>query len=147
MFNMCFITVPAVVLVSAAGLYFLKVYLKRNKLRDMYFRSVIKSLPVGLYLRDTKGKFLFSNEEFSRMMGIPRHRLEKLTLRDVFAPEYLTNLEPEEKEISKTKNPLTIEKTMTFFGNKVHNYRILKSPVLDNKENIIAYVILFKIHI
>lgn len=140
MFNTSWFIVFSIIAGVAIYLYCQNRYLKGFKKQDIYMETLIKNLPVGLYFRNLKGNILLANNEFSKITGVAKEKLDGGNIFDIFSKEYIETIIREDSLISKTKESISTQREIRFL-NKKHSYRILKTPMFDESKNVIGFAV------
>ena len=108
------------------------------------YESAIKNLPVGLYIKDLKGNIIISNEQMVKMTGNKGNPKDFKHVTEIFSNDLIHTMEEGDNAIISTSKPLTFEKVYLPKNEIPHHYRMIKSPVFDNKNNIKGFIVVFK---
>ncbi len=101
-------------------------------------------IPLGFYIKDLKGNIIYANHAAAKLMQYPTHILQRKKIQDICTPSQLIEIRNEDAIISKTKRSITIEKNLTFANNENHCFQITKSPILDKKDNVKGFFVLYQ---
>lgn len=124
----------------AVYLYFQNRYLKYSKSEDIYMKTLIQNLPIGLYFRDIKGKILLANVEFSKITGIPADSICGKNIFDIYSSMYIEDIIREDGLSIKTGNSVNVERVISFPQSE-HCYRILKTPMFGQNKEVVGFVV------
>lgn len=61
------------------------------------YANIFEQTPSGVFICNSKGRFILVNHIFSKMLGYQQHELQKMTVKDIYAVE---NLDPYMQQIT-----------------------------------------------
>ncbi|HWQ92742.1 MAG TPA: PAS domain S-box protein [Clostridia bacterium] len=100
-------------------------------------RSILDGSPVIVFLKDLKGRNLFSNRGFQNVLNLPREDIAGKTDGDLFADEYAQAFRKHDRQIAVTGEPVQFEELMPH-ADGVHTYLSEKFPLRDSSGDIYA---------
>lgn len=129
MIYICYISVITCLLALSLHLY-KKVKRHNANINGVSLKSFINSIPIGVYLRDLKGKIILANKEFAKLAGYP---LQEIINKNIY-------------DIEKTHDFLKDEKLNTYIEKEInsHHYEIIKTPLFDHRKNVIGVINMIK---
>ena len=108
------------------------------------YESAMKNLPVGLYMKDLKGNIIISNEQIVKMTDNEGNYENFKHVTEIFSNDHIHTMEEGDNAITATGKPLTFEKVYLPKNGVPHHYRMIKSPIFDDKNKITGYIVVFK---
>ncbi len=136
MIYICLVTLLVTSIIQSFFLY-------RHKTKDVYFKHIIKDIPVDLYIRDIQGNIKFANENFARLTNCPAKVLEQKNIKDFFSQRHLDKIREEDKLIFQSKKPMQFEWELDFLDKTTHYYRVIKTPIFNKNNEITDIIVLF----
>ncbi|MDP6787530.1 MAG: PAS domain S-box protein, partial [Rhodospirillales bacterium] len=101
------------------------------------FKSVTDNSPSLIYLKDTKGRYLFVNKEFERRQGISNNDIVGKTAYDFFPDEIAAAYSAHEQEVIKTGS--AVQKETAAFHPEIVGYNLtVKFPILDDTGEVVG---------
>lgn len=140
MYYINFIFILILTIISGC-LYIQNKKLKNYKRNAVLFSSAIEHLPLGIYIKDLKGKCIFSNKELSNITGHSKSNTTGKYIKEIFHENDIETILQEDKEVISRKQAIKYEKQLS---SQKHIYQTIKSPIFDNKNNIIGIICILK---
>lgn len=138
MYNTIWFIVFGIITVVVICLYVLCRCLKQIKKRDIYLKTLIEDLPVGLYFKDLRGNILLANKTFANMTGFSKEDIIGKNIFNIFTADHIDEIVRDDALVYSTKKSLSVDSVIPFVNSK-HYYRILKTPMLDDNKDVIGY--------
>lgn len=105
-------------------------------------QTIINATPLIMYLKDTKGKILLSNNNYAELFGIVPDKIvgkNSYTLYKDCNPQ--TN---EDIEIIQNKKAMIIERQVQLSNGKLEWIRAIKAPVLNAENEVTEIAVIFQ---
>ncbi len=108
------------------------------RLRESYLSAIIENQPGLLWLKDTEGRFLSVNSEFSKSCGLndPELLVGK-TDKDIWSQELAAKYAADDAKVLKSGQPIIIEEPISDKG-EIAWFETFKTPVFDNQGVVIG---------
>jgi PAS domain S-box-containing protein len=107
-------------------------------LRKSYLPAISENQPGLLWLKDAEGRFLMVNKAFAKACGRgDPEKVHGLTDLDVWPRELAEKYRRDDRRVMSTGNAI-FEEEMIFVGNSNAWYETFKTPVRDDKGNVIG---------
>ncbi|NOZ11223.1 MAG: PAS domain-containing protein [Gammaproteobacteria bacterium] len=114
--------------------YRLRKIAAKNK-RDL--QAVMDNYPAVIYIKDTKGLFIFINKEFEKQVHIKYADILGKTLYDVFPRDIADDMQHNDSEVLSQRCALESEEIAPL-EDGLHTFRSVKFPLFDSDGNIYA---------
>ena len=108
------------------------------RLRESHLSAIIENLPGLFWLKDTKGRFLSVNTEFSKSCGLddPKFVVGKTDL-DIWPEELADKYLEDDVNVLNSGKPVVIEESISWQG-EIRWFETFKNPVFDNQGLVIG---------
>ena len=106
-------------------------------------QTVFQAIPVGVFVKDSKGRYLMANQAFAEFHGRSPDEIENLTIEDLVdeSAESIKRLEDTDREVLELGNTVSIaEEHLALTGGRGLWRRAVKVPLHDDAGNIIGIV-------
>lgn len=118
--------------------------LERKLIRQQsQLTAIINNCPFVVYLKSVDGKIILANEVTSELSSLDAEKLIGMCAYNLIADP--TVCKREDAELLKNKEIITCERYEKFANGKSHWVRIVRVPILDEKDNISSIVVIFRI--
>ena len=102
------------------------------------YRSLVEHLPVGIFRKDTRGRYEFVNQAFCDAVGLTVQEIKRHCDADLFSDPDAAELELEERDLFKSGKWSETERTLKTTRGKKLDARMIKIPLLDAEEEEIC---------
>ena len=118
--------------------------LERKLIRQQsQLTAIINNCPFVVYLKSVDGKIILANEVTSELSSLDAEKLIGMCAYNLIADP--TVCKREDAELLKNKEIITGERYEKFANGKNHWVRIVRVPILDEKDNISSIVVIFRV--
>lgn len=118
--------------------------LERKLIRQQsQLTAIINNCPFVVYLKSVDGKIILANEVTSELSSLDAEKLIGMCAYNLIADP--TVCKREDAELLKNKEIITGERYEKFANGKSHWVRIVRVPILDEKDNISSIVVIFRV--
>ena len=118
--------------------------LERKLIRQQsQLTAIINNCPFVVYLKSVDGKIILANEVTSELSSLDSEKLIGMCAYNLIADP--TVCKREDAELLKNKEIITGERYEKFANGKNHWVRIVRVPILDEKDNISSIVVIFRV--
>lgn len=145
-YDACIIcTIIAIVTLSLRVLSKIEIKnLERKLIRQQsQLTAIINNCPFVVYLKSVDGKIILANEVTSELSSLDTEKLIGMCAYNLIADP--TVCKSEDAELLKNKEIITCERYEKFANGKSHWVRIVRVPILDEKDNISSIVVIFRV--
>lgn len=105
---------------------------------EAVYKSLIESLPLNVFRKDLRGRFVDANQRFCDTLGKPLATIVGKSDSDFFPPEQVQKYRRDDTHVMETGEALEdIEAYIKPTGEKLH-VQVLKAPVRDAKGRIVG---------
>ena len=108
------------------------------QIKKEFHETIIENVLVGLFYKDSEGKYTFCNNEFSRIVGKPKDQIIGKTARDLLSPSRSEITEEKDREIIGTT--FTSQKYEMYLDD-LDKYVQIDKSIIKNKEGTLAGII------
>ena len=102
------------------------------------YLSLVEHLPMAIYRKDAKGKYLFANSGFAKIRGLPIEEIVGRTLFDLLPREQAEVYSSEDEVVLETGQPLELDRKAPLADGKVLHLHVLKTPVFNAAGEIVG---------
>ena len=102
------------------------------------YQSLVDRLPVGVFRKDTNGRYEFVNQAFCDALGYDSKQIKRRGDGDLFIDEDAESLNAEEIEILRTREANEKERTLRTVRGKEFYAQMIKIPLFDAEEEEIC---------
>ena len=99
------------------------------------YQSLVERLPVGIFRKDTNGRYEFVNQAFCDALGYDEQQIRRRGDGDLFIDEDAESLHSEETDILRTRETTEKERTLRTARGKEFDAQLIKIPLLDAEED------------
>lgn len=118
--------------------------LERKLIRQQsQLTAIINNCPFVVYLKSVDGKIILANEVTSELSSLDAEKLIGMCAYNLIADPAVCK--SEDAELLKNKEIITCERYEKFANGKSHWVRIVRVPILDEKDNISSIVVIFRV--
>lgn len=115
-----------------------------NKILQQHdqMQTIINATPLIMYLKDTEGKILLSNDNYAKLFGVIPDKIagkNSYTLYKDSNPQI-----SEDKEIIQKKTSMVVEREVLLSNGNLEWVRAIKAPVLNTKNEVTGITVVFK---
>lgn len=145
-YDACIIcTIIAIVTLSLRVLSKIEIKnLERKLIRQQsQLTAIINNCPFVVYLKSVDGKIILANEVTSELSSLDTEKLIGMCAYNLIADPAVCK--SEDAELLKNKEIITCERYEKFANGKSHWVRIVRVPILDEKDNISSIVVIFRV--
>jgi PAS domain S-box-containing protein len=96
-------------------------------------RSIINNTGAMIYLKSPDGKYVLTNKQFEKVIGIENDAIVGKTDYDIFQREVADRLRANDLEVLRSRAPLEFEESVSQNG-IIHTYVSIKVPLLKDRE-------------
>jgi PAS domain S-box-containing protein len=104
------------------------------------YRILAENLPLSVAILDRDTRCLFSNQLAVKLFG-QGHPLDGRTTQEIFPPNVSDEITAEIHEVIRTGKPMSMERTYTRDGQKIH-YRTHRIPLFDESGEVYGVLII-----
>jgi two-component system NtrC family sensor kinase len=98
---------------------------------EVFYHSLVESLPQSILRKDLEGRFTFGNQLFCNQLGRPLEEIVGKTDFDFFPAKLAEKYRHDDAQVIETKEGIDIvEEHVTAQGEKLH-VQVIKSPLFD----------------
>ncbi len=109
---------------------------------ESLYHSLIDNLPIYVLRKDLEGRFVYANQAFSRLLGIPVRQIIDKTDYDFFPKELADKYRADDRHVVETEKVLEcVEENRT--GREVHYFDVRKVPIPGPDGRIVATQAIF----
>lgn len=105
--------------------------------------AIINACPFLVFMKTVKGKILLGNDEFANLFSVKRDSLIGLSCYDFILCSDASKIEDE--IVIKEKRLVTAERYADLSNNQTHYFRIVKAPILDERNRVESIVVIFRV--
>lgn len=123
--------------------------LERNKTEEALknsealYESLVQSIPLNIFRKDTDGRYTFANHQFCKTLGKPAHEIIGLTDFELFSSEKAVKFHSDESKIMQTRKIYeSIELFKVNSNTEVYSH-VIKTPVINFKNEVIGVQCIF----
>ncbi len=99
--------------------------------------AIIDNSGAVIYVKDLDGRLLLVNQEFERIMGLPKTAIVGKTTHDLFPKAVADRVRANDLEVAKSSNPMMYEETVGHQDGE-HAYISVKVPLRDDTGEVYA---------
>ncbi|MFI0848797.1 PAS domain S-box protein [Mesorhizobium sp. IMUNJ 23232] len=95
--------------------------------------AFMKHAPIGMYLKDTDGRYLMANPEMAKVFGRPAEQSIGLSAADIFSPEEVAMIAENDRRVLETGQVVAVEE----FLSEALDYAwslVVRFPVWEDQE-------------
>lgn len=96
--------------------------------------SLIHSLPLNVYAKDTKGRFIFANRQYCGSVGKEHSDIIGKNDFEIHPVEMAEKFREDDRQIMNSRQPVTIEEAWQSIGGEKGYVQVVKAPLFDAKE-------------
>jgi PAS domain S-box-containing protein len=105
---------------------------------EMFYQTLVESLPQNILRKDTQGRFVFANHKFCASLGKPLHEVLGKTDWDFFPPHLADKYHRDDVRVMATREAVdTIEANQTPQGDRIFVH-VIKTPLYDTAGNVVG---------
>jgi two-component system, NtrC family, sensor kinase len=105
---------------------------------ELFYHSLVESLPQNIYRKDHEGRFSFANRRFCATVGRPLEEIANHTDLDLFPAPLAEKYRKDDARVIDTGEVFdTEEEHITPDGQK-HYVQVIKTPLYDHNEEVIG---------
>jgi diguanylate cyclase (GGDEF)-like protein/PAS domain S-box-containing protein len=109
--------------------------------REGQLRTLVRTIPDLVWLKDAKGAYLSCNAQFERFAGAPEKELVGKTIHDLVAPDLADAISDYDRSIMTADKPQAREQWLTFNADGYRGlFESIKTPMRDQAGNVIGLV-------
>ncbi len=101
-----------------------------------FLATLIDTLPVPLFYKDTKGKYLGCNPPFEEYIGVPRSELIGKTAYDISPKDLADRYQEADQQVFDNPVPQRYETQIRFADGSRHNVIFYKAPFFNNDGSV-----------
>lgn len=105
--------------------------------------TIINACPFLVFLKTVEGKVILGNDEFTKLFSVSRESLIGMSSYDFILCSGASKREDE--IVLKEKRVVTAERYADLANGQTHYFRIVKAPILDDRNNIVSIVVIFRV--
>ncbi|MBI3879769.1 MAG: PAS domain-containing protein [Verrucomicrobia bacterium] len=110
---------------------------------ELLYHSLVESLPVNIFRKDTEERFTFANQRFCTILGRSLEDILGKTDFDFFPAELAKKYQADDRRVMETRQAFeTVEEYEAPDGGKRHVH-VLKTPLVDSASRVIGIQGLF----
>jgi two-component system cell cycle sensor histidine kinase/response regulator CckA len=98
------------------------------------YQSLVEHLPVGIFRKDTNGRYEFVNQAFCDALGYDEKQIKRRGDGDLFIDQDAETLHAEETEILQSRKTTEVERTLRTARGKEFDAQLIKIPLFDAEE-------------
>jgi PAS domain S-box-containing protein len=102
------------------------------------YYSLVDSLPVFLFRKDTAGHLIFANQRFCQLLGKPLDQISGKTDFDLFPPDLASAYQRDDRRVLESGTILDREEEHELPGGERRQVQVLKVPVVDSRGQAIG---------
>ncbi|MGF1723715.1 sensor domain-containing diguanylate cyclase [Photobacterium nomapromontoriensis] len=103
------------------------------------FPSIINHIGGYLYVKNTKGEYIYANELICQLFNQPLANILHKRDSDFFPDPYLTEVLNNDQQVFQSKQPLVFNEQNTFSANqKLNVFKSVKAPIFNKDNEVIA---------
>jgi len=105
---------------------------------EMFYQTLVESLPQNILRKDTRGRFVFVNQKFCATLGKPVGEVIGKTDRDFFPAHLADKYHQDDLRVMATREAVdTIEANQTPQGERIYVH-VIKTPLYDAAGNVVG---------
>jgi two-component system, sensor histidine kinase and response regulator len=105
---------------------------------EMFYQTLVESLPQNILRKDTKGRFVFANQKFCASLGKSVDDVLGKTDWDFFPPHLADKYHRDDLRVMATRQAIdTIEANQTTSGERIFVH-VIKTPLFDADANVVG---------
>ena len=105
---------------------------------EMFYQTLVESLPQNILRKDVQGRFVFANQKFCASLGKPLSDVLGKTDWDFFPPHLADKYHRDDLRVMATREPVdTIEANQTPQGGRIFVH-VIKTPLYDSAGNVVG---------
>ncbi len=105
---------------------------------EMFYESLVETLPQNILRKDTTGRFVFANRKFCASLGKSLDQILGKNDLDFFPPQLAEKYHRDDLRVMATREPVdTIEANQTPAGERIFVH-VIKTPLYDVVGNVIG---------
>ncbi len=105
---------------------------------ELFYQTLVESLPQNILRKDTQGRFVFVNQKFCATLGQPLSEVIGKTDRDFFPAHLADKYHRDDLRVMATRDPVdTIEANQTPQGDRIYVH-VIKTPLYDAAGNVVG---------
>ncbi len=97
------------------------------------FLSLLEYYPSPVWIRNTKGKYLWVNEGFLKFFNVTQDQVINKSNEDFFPPDITNKCYQSEQQVLEKKHPITF-----YFDEKKYRATVYKTPIFNENNEIEA---------
>jgi PAS domain S-box-containing protein len=101
---------------------------------EAQLKAIVDNSPSNISIRDTQGRYLQVGKETRRLFGTTREKILGKTPSDFYSPDMADKMLAEDREVIKTGQPVTSERSITYPSGKARTVISTKFPLLEAGE-------------
>jgi len=101
-----------------------------------FLATLIDTLPVPLFYKDTKGKYLGCNPPFEEYIGVPRNELMGKTVYDISPKDLADRYHEADQQVFDNPVPQRYETQIRFADGSRHDVIFYKAPFFNNDGSV-----------
>jgi two-component system, sensor histidine kinase and response regulator len=108
------------------------------KTSEMFYQTLVESLPQNILRKDTKGRFVFANQKFCASLGRTVEEVLGKTDWDFFPPHLADKYHRDDLRVMATRQAIdTVEANQTPGGERIFVH-VIKTPLYDSEGNVVG---------
>ncbi|WP_163335872.1 PAS domain-containing sensor histidine kinase [Desulfopila sp. IMCC35008] len=96
--------------------------------------SLIHSLPLNVYAKDTEGRFIFANRQYCGSVNLEHSEIIGKNDFEIHPGEMAEKYRQDDRKIMESRQPVTIEEAWQSIGGKRGYVQVVKAPLFDAEE-------------
>ncbi|HWN96548.1 MAG TPA: response regulator, partial [Methylomirabilota bacterium] len=105
---------------------------------EMFYQTLVESLPQNILRKDRQGRFVFANQKFCATLGKTVEEVLGKTDSDFFPPHLAEKYHRDDLRVMDTREPVdTIEANQTQQGDRIFVH-VIKTPLYDAAGNVVG---------
>ena len=110
----------------------------RQRGNETRLRTILDNAPIAIYLKDTEGRFVFSNRQNAEWYGVDATEAIGRTTEDYFPPDYAKTAVARDRKVIETGQTLIQETDISTRAGGTQHCLIYRIPMLDPEGNILG---------
>ncbi len=100
------------------------------------FRTILDHAPIGIFLKDTKGRYIYSNKQNNDWYGLSNKMVAGKVTADFFPPEVAKLSRESDARVIETGEVVKFEVDYPLPNGELQHCLVVKVPVLDDVGNL-----------
>lgn len=113
-------------------------------IQNAQLNGILDNIPFMIYMKDTKGRFITGNKLLEDAVGKKKEDIVGCRAQDIYLSSYAEQIEQEDAQVINEKKSLFVEKQVDSIRNKMEWYRVIKSPIINDNNDVIGIIVVVK---